>query len=387
MRTSDSFHLHGQIQDQKYMKTALDLAGKALGRTSPNPLVGCVLVKDGQIIGEGYHRQAGTPHAEIHALSAAGEKARGATAYVTLEPCSHFGRTPPCADALIHAGIQRAVLAMRDPNPLVSGQGITRLREAGIKVDVGLMSQEASLLNEVFVKAITTALPFVIYKSALTLDGKIAAESGDSRWVSSEVSRQYVQQLRDRCDVILVGSETVIRDNPALTCRLPHGRDPIRLIVDGKLRMAEDAQVLRSSRRSPCLIATTQAADPEKLKRLQNLDGVEVWQYTDSQHVPLDKLLRDLVRRGWTSVLLEGGGGLAGQLLAEQLVDKIDFFIAPKLIGGNGPSPLSGLHIERMAAAIPLQDLRINMSAEDIHITAYPRYQQPTTSDTDTERR
>jgi len=359
------------LNDERFMKRALELAVKGMGRTSPNPLVGCVIVKDERIVGEGYHHKAGTPHAEVHALSAAGEQARDATAYVTLEPCSHFGRTPPCAEALIRAGIQRVIVAMEDPNPLVSGRGIARLREVGIQVDVGLMSNEASLLNEVFVKVITTGLPFVVYKTAMTLDGKIATETGDSRWVSSEVSRQYVHQLRDRYDVILVGSETVIADDPALTCRLPNGQDPVRLIIDGRLRIAENAQVLTSSGHCPCVIATTQAASNEKIERLNHLAGVEVWQYDTLSHVPLEKLLSDLVHRGWTSVLLEGGGRLAGTLIQDQLVDKLEFFIAPKLVGGNGPSPLSGLHVECMAEAIALQDLHFDMYSGDLHVTGY----------------
>ncbi len=359
--------------DERFMKRALDLAVKAIGRTNPNPLVGCVIVNDDKIVGEGYHLEAGTPHAEVHALADAGEQARDATAYVTLEPCSHFGRTPPCADALILAGVKRVVVAMKDPNPLVSGRGIARLREIGIQVDVGLMHREASLINEVFVKAITTGLPFVVYKTAMTLDGKIATETGDSRWVSSEGSRQYVHQLRDRYDVILAGSETVLLDDPALTCRLPSGRDPIRLIVDGKLRIHENAQVLSSSTLSPCVIATTQAAPREKLERLNLLSGVEVWQYDTPRHVPLEKLLRDLVHRGWTSVLLEGGGGLAGTLLNERFVDKIEFFIAPKFVGGNGPSPLSGLHIQHMADALELHNLHIDMNSGDLHVTGYTR--------------
>lgn len=359
------------LNDKKFMKRALNLAVKAMGRTSPNPLVGCVIVKDEQIVGQGYHLKAGTPHAEVHALAAAGEQSRDATAYVTLEPCSHFGRTPPCAEALISAGIKRVVVAMKDPNPLVSGRGIARLREVGIQVDVGLMFHEASLINEVFVKVMTTGLPFVLYKTAMTLDGKIATETGDSRWVSTEVSRQYVHQLRDRYDVILVGSETVTLDDPALTCRISSGHDPVRLIIDGKLSIAENAQVLTSSTQSPCIIATTQAASHEKIDRLNQLVGVEVWQYDTLRHVPLEKLLLDLVRRGWTSVLLEGGGGLAGKLIQDQLVDKIEFFIAPKLIGGNGPSPLSGLHIMCMAEAITLQDLHFDMSSGDLHVSGY----------------
>lgn len=357
--------------DEQFMKRALELAVLAAGRTSPNPLVGCVIVKDNQIVGEGYHHKAGTPHAEVHALESAENQAHGATAYVTLEPCSHFGRTPPCADALIRSGVKRVVVAMQDPNPLVAGRGIARLREAGIQVDVGLMVQEATIINEVFIKMITTSLPFIVYKTAMTLDGKIASETGDSKWVSNEKSRHYVHQLRDRYDVILAGSETVLQDNPALTCRIPDGLDPVRLVVDGKLRIAEDAHVLFASKYSPCIIATTQAACSDKVERLKCLERVEVWQYDTQRHVPLEKMLRDLVRRGWTSVLLEGGGRLAGTLIQEQYVDKIEFFIAPKLIGGNGPSPLSGLHIEFMSKAIELHDIHLDMSSGDLHVTGY----------------
>ncbi|MDQ7094938.1 bifunctional diaminohydroxyphosphoribosylaminopyrimidine deaminase/5-amino-6-(5-phosphoribosylamino)uracil reductase RibD [Desulfosporosinus sp. PR] len=363
-----------KFTDEQFMRKALELAGRARGRTSPNPIVGCVLVKNGQIIGEGYHQKAGTPHAEVHALKAAQDQAFGATAYVTLEPCSHFGRTPPCADALIRAGIQRVVIAMEDPNPLVSGRGIERLREAGIQVDVGILHHEAATLNEAFCKTMTANLPFVVYKTAMTLDGKIATESGDSRWVSNETSRRYVHQLRDYYDVILVGSETVLRDNPALTCRLPGGRDPVRLVVDGELRLPESSHVLTSSPSSPCIIATTKAAPSDKLERLKKLEQVEIWQYNTSRHVPLKKMLQDLVQRGWISVLLEGGGRLAGALIQEQCIDKLDCFIAPKLVGGSGPSPLSGLHIQRMNEAIELYDLSVDKNSGDIHVTGYFRH-------------
>ena len=235
----------------------------------------------------------------------------------------------------------------------------------------GKSTSLASIINEIFIKAITSGLPFVVYKTAMTLDGKIATETGDSRWVSQEGSRHYVHQLRDRYDVILVGSETVIQDNPALTCRLPGGKDPIRLIVDGQLRIPENAQVLSASECSPCIIATTQAASMDKVERLNSLKQVKVWQYDTPRHVPLEKLLRDLVSRGWTSVLLEGGGGLAGTLIKEHYVDKLEFFIAPKLVGGNGPSPLSGLHIQHMADALELHDLHIDMNSGDLHITGY----------------
>lgn len=362
-----------KLSDEKFMRKALELAGQAAGRTSPNPIVGCVIVKNHEIVGEGYHQRAGTPHAEVHALAAARDKAFGATAYVTLEPCSHFGRTPPCADALIRAGIERVVVAMKDPNPIVAGRGLDRLREAGVQVDVGVLYHEAITQNEAFCKAITTNFPFVVYKTAMTLDGKIATETGDSRWVSNEISRRYVHQLRNQCDVILVGSETVLLDNPALTCRLPGGRDPVRLVVDGELRISESSQVFTSSTLSPCIIATTSAAPPDKIRRLKNLENVEIWQYDTLRHVPLTQMLQDLVRRGWISVLLEGGGGLAGALIQEQCVDKLDCFIAPKLVGGNGPSPLTGLHIQLMSEAVELNDLHVDMNFGDIHVTGYLR--------------
>lgn len=360
--------------DNHYMSRALELAALAMGRTSPNPLVGCVIVKDGVIVGEGYHQKAGTPHAEVHALQAAGEHARGATAYVTLEPCSHFGKTPPCADALIKAGIQRVVVAMVDPNPLVGGQGITRLRAAGIQVDVGLKEKEARTLNKGFLKAMQTGLPFVLYKSALTLDGKIATESGDSKWVSNEASRAYVHRLRDHFDVIMVGSETVRQDNPALNCRIDEGRDPVRLIVDGTLQIPLQAAVLASSCTAPCLIATTASAPLDKLKALRALENVEVWQYDSPRYVPLKDLLGDLVKRGWNSVLLEGGGGLAGSLLRGQLIDEVEFIYAPKLIGGKGPSPLTGLELPLMAQAIPLEFLEIDGGTGDLRVRAKVNY-------------
>lgn len=355
--------------DQKFMHRALQLAEQAAGRTSPNPMVGCVIVRNGEIVGQGYHQKAGTAHAEVHALEAAQEQARGATAYVTLEPCSHFGRTPPCADALIRAGIQRVVVALEDPNPLVAGQGTRRLREAGIQVDVGILSAKAAKLNEAFLKAITAKLPFVVYKTAMTLDGKIASSSGDSRWVSNERSREYVHRLRNTCDVILVGSETVLKDNPRLSCRLPGGRDPVRLIVDGTLKLPEDANVL--SPPTLCIIATTLSAPAAKLNRLRDLKNVEVWQYDSPRQVPLKQMLQDVAGRGWNSVLLEGGGRLAGALIEEKCVDKLDCFIAPKLIGGDGPSPLRGLQIDLMRDAIPLRDLQVDTETGDLHITGY----------------
>jgi diaminohydroxyphosphoribosylaminopyrimidine deaminase/5-amino-6-(5-phosphoribosylamino)uracil reductase len=334
-------------------------------------MVGCVITHNEQVIGEGYHYQAGLPHAEINALSAAADKAKGSTVYVTLEPCSHYGRTPPCTEALLKAGVKRVVVAMTDPNPLVAGKGIQRLRESGIEVDAGLLAAEAVRLNEVYIKAITSGLPFVLYKSAQTLDGKTATITGDSRWISNPLSREFVHQLRNRYDVIMVGSETVKADNPALNCRLAAGRDPVRLIVDGNLNLSVAARVLSSSKSAPCIIATTLAASKSKLVQLNSLPGVEVWQYPTERFVPLELLMHDLVKRGWTGVLLEGGSKLAGVMIEAKLVDKIHFIVAPKLIGGNGPSSLAGLNISKMSEAIMLNNVQVDLTAGDIHISAY----------------
>lgn len=356
--------------DLSYMRKAFNLAKTAAGRTSPNPLVGCAIVKNGLIVGEGFHHKAGTPHAEINALNHAGNKAFGATAYVTLEPCSHFGRTPPCADALIRAGIKKVYVAMVDPNPLVAGKGINRLREAGVEVYVGLLQKEAEQINEVFIKAITTGLPFVIYKSAMTLDGKISTDNGDAFWVSSEKSRSLGQMYRNLYDVIMIGSETVLKDDPKLNCRLPGGRDPVRLVIDGKLAISEHAQVLYSSP-APCIIATSLAAPQEKIERLQSINNVEIWQYATERYVPLVNLMRDLVQHEWTSVLLEGGGTLAGHMLIEGLIDKVELFVAPKFVGGHGPSPFSGFNVSKMADAILLSGYEIHTDTGDVHITGY----------------
>lgn len=360
-------------QDRIFMERALELSLKAAGRTSPNPLVGCVIVKNGQIVGEGYHAKAGTPHAEVHALRAAGGEARGADVYVTLEPCSHFGRTPPCADALIEAGVKRVVMALTDPNPLISGEGAKKLQESGIAVEIGLLAEKALKINEAFFKAITKKTPFILYKSALTLDGKTAVESGDSKWITSEEARHYVHGLRNNYDVIMVGSQTIITDDPLLTCRgVEGGRDPVRLIVDGSLRTPLQAKAVTNPS-ALCILATTQAADPEKIKSFKEKANVEVWQYPTKRHVPLKILMQDIAAKGFNSVLLEGGGILAGKMLEEKLLDKIEFIFAPKLAGA-GLSPLSGWQISKMSAAQRLKDLEISKLGVDFKVTGYIEY-------------
>jgi diaminohydroxyphosphoribosylaminopyrimidine deaminase/5-amino-6-(5-phosphoribosylamino)uracil reductase len=369
------FFLGGSMPETFYMKKALELAARAAGRTSPNPLVGAVIVKDGDIVGEGYHHRAGEPHAEVLALADAGDLARGADVYVTLEPCCHYGRTPPCTMALMEAGVRSVTAAMTDPNPQVSGKGLAALREAGIATSCGLLAETAGQLNEAFIKAVTRRLPFVLYKCALTLDGKTSSSSGDSRWVTGEPARAYAHRLRDIYDVIMVGSGTVISDNPALTCRLPGGRDPLRLIVDGSLSLRESAAVLQPGNGRAgyptCVLATTGKAPPERLEALRRLPGVEVWQY-EGEHVPLTGLLQDLAQKGLNSVLLEGGGILASHMLTAGLIDKVNFIYAPKLLGGTGATPLSALPAETMADSFLLTPPpRVEFLGEDILVEAY----------------
>lgn len=365
-----------RMRDEEYMRLALELAGRARGRTSPNPLVGCVIVKDGEIIGEGYHQKAGTPHAEVHALREAGERAAGADVYVTLEPCSHYGRTPPCADALIAAGVRRVVAAMTDPNPLVAGRGLARLREAGIQVEVGLLEKEARKLNEGWLYYISRKMPFVIWKYAMTLDGKTATRTGDSRWISSEQSRLLVHQLRNEADGILVGSGTVLADDPALTTRLPEGgRDAVRIVVDSHGRTPPGAQVVRLAQISaaPTLIATTEQSSVTWRQQMQ-ADGVEVLVLPEQAgRVDLTALLQELARRGLVNLLLESGGELAWSMLAAGLIQKVYAFIAPKLAGGlMAPTPLQGAGIERMAAAITMQHGEWRQIGPDFLYIGYP---------------
>jgi diaminohydroxyphosphoribosylaminopyrimidine deaminase/5-amino-6-(5-phosphoribosylamino)uracil reductase len=357
--------------DQRHMKRAIALARKGLGRTSPNPVVGCVIVSHGQVVGEGWHRKAGTPHAEIHALAEAGPRARGADVYVTLEPCSHHGRTPPCADALVAAGVGRVVAGMTDPNPKVMGQGLARLQVAGIPVVTGLLEPECRRLNEPFIKHVTTGLPFVICKTAMTLDGRIATASGDSRWITGERSRRYVHRLRDRFDAIMVGVGTVLADDPLLTCRLPGGRDPIRVVVDSRLRTPPSAQLLAPDSAAATLIATLPGNDAARCA----LDEAGAEIITCSQgsgFVDLHELLRKLGARGVQSVLLEGGGTLAGAFLRQGLIDRLLFFLAPKLVGGDGPGPFAGAGVDRMAEANGLTISRVVRFGEDILVEAYP---------------
>lgn len=358
------------MTDEQFMQEALRIARNAEGRTSPNPLVGAVVVREGKIVAEGWHRLAGTPHAEIHALNMAGELSRGATLYVTLEPCSHFGRTPPCAKAIVAAGIKRVVAAMTDPNPQVAGRGFEILRAAGIQVDVGILEDEARRLNEVFLKWVTRKLPFVTLKFACSLDGKIATVAGESQWISGIESRKFTHHLRDINDAILVGVGTVLADNPTLTTRLIVGKNPVRVIVDSNARTPLDAKVV-TDKSARTIIATTSNAPPEKISALKNC-GVDIITAGDSERVDLEILMRELANRELTSVLVEGGGTIHFSMLAAGLVDKIFAFVAPKIIGGvNALTAVEGAGFEKLSDAALLKNLSTERLGDDVLIEGY----------------
>lgn len=354
------------------MRRALTLAGRGKGKTSPNPAVGCVIVRDRVVVGEGWHRRAGTPHAEVHALRQAGELSRGADVYVTLEPCSHFGKTPPCADALIDAGVSQVFVGMVDPNPKVSGRGIERLRSAGIEVVTGILEAECRRLNEPFVKHMTTGLPFVILKSAMTLDGRTATVTGDSRWITNEKSRHYVHKLRSSADAVMVGVGTVLADDPQLTARIPRGKDPLRVVVDSSLRIPPDARMLRQESSATTVIATV-SKDDNRAAHLASV-GAEVLCCRAKQgRVDLSDLLARLGARGVQSVLLEGGSELAGEALRASLIDKFVLFYAPKFLGGaDGFGLFGGPSARMMDGCRRLKDVSVRRFGDDVMIEAYP---------------
>jgi diaminohydroxyphosphoribosylaminopyrimidine deaminase/5-amino-6-(5-phosphoribosylamino)uracil reductase len=364
-----------QNQDEKWMRIALDLATKARGQTSPNPLVGAVVVADGVLVGSGFHPKAGAPHAEVYALEDAGVLAQGATMYVTLEPCSHFGRTPPCADAVINAGIRRVVVAMTDPNPRVSGRGAARLRYAGIDVEVGLLEEEAQRLNASYITYMTKQRPHVIWKAASTLDGKVATRTGESRWITGIKARELVHTVRSQTDAIMVGIGTVLQDDPQLTARSAGGdttslRQPLRIIVDSMLRIPLRARCLDPQLPGQTIVATTSAAPADKLDALRN-SGVKVWQGTaQSGKVDMVGLLNDLATMQITSILLEGGPMLAGSMLDARLIDECMIFVAPKLFGGTeAPGLLGGLGVASPDQAAIISQLTWQTIGEDLLAT------------------
>ena len=359
------------MDDERWMKRVLRLAEKGRGRTSPNPMVGAILVKDGRAMGDGYHAKAGEPHAEIIALRKAGEEAKEATLYLNLEPCTHYGKTPPCAPVVIEAGVRRAVIGMEDPNPLVKGRGVEALKRAGLDVDVGILEKECRRLNEVFCKYILNKEPFLILKVAATLDGKIATRNGESQWISGEASRRFVHRLRNQVDGVIVGIGTVLKDDPMLTARVKGGKDSYRIILDSRLRIPENAKVIEISP-SRTIIATTELAPGEKVERLEK-KGVRVL-ILDSKkgRVDLKPCLLKLGEMGLMSLLVEGGSQINGSFLDEGLIDKIFLFLSPKLIGDPQALGIFGGHgVSSLKQAIPLNELKVRRMGEDLLLEGY----------------
>ena len=349
------------------MQRCLQLAAKALGKTSPNPLVGAVVVREGKVVGEGFHPCAGQPHAEVFALKEAGEKAKGATIYVSLEPCNHYGRTPPCTEALITAGVSKVVVGMVDPDPRVSGGGIARLRDAGIEVAVGVEEDACRQLNEAFIHRILYQLPFGILKYAMTLDGKIAAASGHSAWVTTKASRQQVHQLRSSCDAVIIGGNTVRRDNPQLTTHGIGDRNPLRVVMTRHLELPTDCNLWHTEI-ATTLVFTQLGSNPQLQRQLTD-KGVEVIELASLTPKVVMKQLYD---RGLSNILWECGGTLAARAIADGVIQKVLAFIAPKIIGGQtAPSPVGDLNLTKMTDALPLERIKLQAIDKDILVEGY----------------
>ncbi|HEY8209093.1 MAG TPA: bifunctional diaminohydroxyphosphoribosylaminopyrimidine deaminase/5-amino-6-(5-phosphoribosylamino)uracil reductase RibD [Myxococcaceae bacterium] len=358
-----------------FMRIALEEAARGVGRTSPNPAVGAILVKGGRIVARGHHEKAGTAHAEVVALEAAGPRAQGADLYTTLEPCDHYGRTPPCSRAILEAKVRRVICASSDPNPLVNGKGVARLRRAGVEVITGVLREEADALNRPFFKWVTQKLPYVTLKAAVTLDGKIASGAGDSRWITGEEARLLVHRLRDRVDAILVGANTVREDDPKLTTRLPGGggRDAARVVVDSRLRLSPDHAVFSRRSRARTVVATTLPASSARARRFA-ARGVEVWTVKARKgQVDLQALLERLGAEGMLHVLVEGGARVFGSALQGDLWDELWVFVAPKLVGAKGLTWSGELPVRRMAEALVVGELQIEKVGRDVLLKATAR--------------
>ncbi len=361
--------------NQMYMFRAIELAQLGTGATSPNPLVGAVIVSDvdgtSRIIGEGYHQRYGQAHAEVNAfvdMDARGESAIGATMYVTLEPCSHTGKQPPCVEEVIRRGVARVVIGMKDPNPLVAGRGIARLEESGVEVIVGVLEKQCMRLNEPFIKNITTGVPFVHMKTAMSLDGKIATHTGSSKWVTGEDARAYVQYLRKKYRAIMVGAGTVKADNPELTCRIPCERNPIRVVVDVDCSSPLDSKVFSPTESTPTVLVTSERAPEVPLETLR-ARGVDVikGEVDGLGNIKMEAVLRELATMGIDGILLEGGGELNSLMLP--YVDRVEMIVAPKLVGGrDAKTPIEGLGIANMTDALELQDVECRGLGQDILI-------------------
>lgn len=355
-----------------YMDLAIKNAQAMKGQTDPNPLVGSVIVNDNRVVGIGAHLKAGEPHAEIHAIRMAGEKARGGTIYVTLEPCSHHGRTGPCAVAIVEAGIKKVVIATLDPNPVVSGNGVKILEDAGIEVIIGVRQDESQRMNEVFNKFIVEKTPFVTLKAGITLDGKIATHSFDSKWITSEAAREDVHHLRNENMGILVGVNTVIKDNPELTTRIPNGRNPIRIVLDSTLRIPLDSKLI-TDKLAETWIFTSERFEKDKRDTLEG-QGISVFQTSGTTVNPAE-VLQILGEKLVSSVLIEGGGTVNWSFLENKLIDKVVLYVAPKIIGGqHAPSFLAGAGMDKMKDAVELSNLAVQPIGKDYKFTGYPIY-------------
>lgn len=355
--------------DERYMRMALGLAARGLGNTWPNPAVGCVIVRDGRVVGRGWTQVGGRPHAETVALQQAGEAAAGATAYVTLEPCSHHGKTPPCTDALIEAGISRCVIALQDPDPRVSGAGLERLREAGIAVDMGCLENAAANLNAGFLTARELGRPFVTLKLAVSLDGRIGTHTGNSKWITSPVSRQRSHLLRARHDAVMIGSNTAVQDDPDLTCRLPGlpMRPPVRVILDGRLRLSLTARVVRTARQVPTWLVTREDVDGPRRRAFEEC-GLEIIPVRPDQagYPDLGLALQAMAERGITRLLVEGGGRLAASLVRADLVDSMVWFRSPGVIGGDGLPSVAAFGVDSVAEAPRWRRVKADILGDDL---------------------
>ena len=366
--TNDQFYMNLAIQNAKAMK----------GQTDPNPLVGAVIVNHNRIVGVGAHLKAGEPHAEIHALRMAGQQAAEGTIYVTLEPCSHHGRTGPCAEAIVKAGLKKVVIAALDPNPIVSGNGVKILQEAGIEVVTGVCEEESRKMNEVFNKYIVEEKPFITLKSGITLDGKIATHTSSSKWITSSEAREDVHKLRSENKAILVGVNTVIHDDPELTARIPNGRNPLRVILDSSLRIPLDVKVVKDEK-ADTWIFTGNAYDQKK-KAILESKGIKVF-HTDSKQANVSEVVKILGEHQISSMLIEGGGNVNAAFLEHGLIDKVETYMAPKLVGGReAPTFMEGNGIAEMSDAVELTDVSVTSIGKDFKFTGYPIYRRLTGS-------
>jgi diaminohydroxyphosphoribosylaminopyrimidine deaminase/5-amino-6-(5-phosphoribosylamino)uracil reductase len=358
--------------EETWMRRALELAERGRGYVEPNPLVGAVIVRDGQLVGEGWHQRFGQAHAEVVALSAAGEAARGATLYVTLEPCCHHGKTPPCTEAVLRAGIARVVAAMADPFPQVAGQGAEQLRAAGVIVELGLCEREARRLNAPYLTLLGQHRPYVHAKWAMTLDGKIATRCGDSKWISNEASRRRVHELRGRMDGILVGIGTVLADNPQLTARPPGPRIACRIVLDSQLRLPPSSFLAQTARQTPTMVVTTTTSPADRAAVLEAM-GCEILRLpAENGHPSVTALLTELGRRRLTNLLVEGGGGVLGSFLDGGAIDEAHVFVAPRLVGGSAArTPIAGRGVDHVAEALSFPEWQMEPINGDAYLHAW----------------